>query len=68
MTDLRTIQKLFAEYSNLSDVLNLAYKSLQQEDFNEAITTLVEALETETKKRIQAELELKQLQTALKFY
>jgi hypothetical protein len=68
MTELRPYQRLFAEYPNLKETLDLAYKSLQQENFNEAITTLVEALETETKAKIQAQTELKQLQTALKFY
>lgn len=68
MTDLRTLQKLFAEYPSLDETLATAYKSLQQENFNEAITTLVEALETETKAKISAQNELKQLQNAIKFY
>lgn len=68
MTELRPYQRLFQEYPNLKETLELTYLSLQKVDYLQAITTLVEALELETKARIDAQNELKQLQNALKYY
>jgi hypothetical protein len=69
MYDLRPYQRLFAEYPNLQPTLSTVFLALERKENNwlEAITTLVEALEAETKARLQAEKYLRETEQALKF-